>query len=394
VGVGYSSGASDVLEASDGGLVVREASSASIAAGDLAIPPDDKSLVTVSLDGYFRTWATHGSEQLLVHAPPDPAVEFEAGGRDLVLVGERGEIVSRADGRVLRTFPGFPAGSVFNICNSACFSGSPQLRWLTYVDSRAATPRVVELAGQTGRRVGVVTVPRLDAQGVAPNGKIVAAYVDNGRLLASLIDPRTGHRRALQTGASSPGCAATQPAFTPDSRLMAIIDGCIDLDVWNLRTGRIVRTIVLADRSNGAGARLTPDGRYALVTTLGGAFVRARIATGASIEIPGAAAEGNVLAIAPNGRWYAIGRQDGTVDVYDARSLRLVRHHQLIDPIESLAFSPDGGSLAVEDTSDTVRVWDTCSVCENPVALAALARRQTVRSLTEGERQTFNVGSS
>ena len=327
VAVGYSSGASDVLEAANGGLVVREASSASIAAGDLAIPPDDDSLVTVSLDGFFRTWATHGSEQLLVHAPADPAVAFTAGGRDLVLVGDRGEIVGGATGRVLRSFPGFPAGSVFNTCNSACFSASAQLRRLTYLAPDSLTPRIVEVDGDTGRRLASVTVPRLDAQGVAPNGEIVAAYVDDGRLVARLIDPQTGHVRALQAGSSSPGCAATEPAFTPDSRLMAIVDGCIDLDIWNLRTGRVVRTIVLSDRSNGAGAQLTPDGRYALVTVLGGAFVRARIATGASIEIPGAAAEGNVLAISPDGRWYAIGRQDGTVDVYDARHLRLVRHH-------------------------------------------------------------------
>jgi WD40 repeat protein len=120
--------------------------------------------------------------------------------------------------------------------------------------------------------------------------------------------------------------------------------------------------------------------------------VRARIATGANIEIPGAAAEGNVLAVSPDGHWYAIGRQDGTVDVYDARHLRLVRHHQLIDPIETLTFSPDSQALAVEDTSNTIRVWDTCAICENPAALAALAGADTVRRLTPGERATFNVG--
>jgi hypothetical protein len=31
-------------------------------------------------------------------------------------------------------------------------------------------------------------------------------------------------------------------------------------------------------------------------------------------------------------------------------------------------------------------------VCENPTALAALARADTVRRLSSGERATFNVG--
>jgi WD40 repeat protein len=78
--------------------------------------------------------------------------------------------------------------------------------------------------------------------------------------------------------------------------------------------------------------------------------------------------------------------------VYDARSLRLVRRHTLVNPVETLAFSPDSLELAVEDTSNIVRLWDTCAVCENPQRLAQLAVKQSVRSLTPGERATFNVG--
>ena len=389
--VGYSSGASDVLDARTGALVVREASSSSIAAGDLAIPPGDKSLVTVSLDGVFRTWATRGSEQIELRAPADPAVEFTPDGSQLVLVGNHGEIVDRHTGAVVRRFPGFPAVSVFNTCNSACFAASPGLRWLTYLDSRSATPRIVEIEGRTGRRVAAVSVPRLDAQGVAPDGRIVVASVDGARIFARVIEPRSGRVRNLQAGASSTGCAASTPSFTPDSRLMAIVDGCLHLVVWDLGTGRVTRTITLPDRPSGSGARLSPDGRSVLITVLGGAFVRADIASGKVVEVPGAQAEGNALAVSPDDHFYAIGRQDGTVDEYDARSLRLVRHHALSNAIETLVFSPDSRELAVEDTSNVVRVWDTCDVCENPSRLAALAARQSVRELTPGERATFNV---
>jgi WD40 repeat protein len=391
LGVGYSSGAADVLDARTGRLVVRDTSSSSIAAGDLAFPPGDDALVTVSLDGVFRTWVTRGSELLRLQAPPDPAVDFTPDGRDLVLVGAQGELADPRTGRVLRHFPGFPVAGVFNACNSACFAATPSLGRLTYLDPASPTPRIDEIDGRTGRRLASVTVPRLDAQGVAPDGRIVAAYVQSGRLFARVIQPGAGPPRDLQSAPSSDGCAATTPSFTPNSRLMAIVDGCIHLAVWDLGSGRLKRTILLPDRASGSGALLAPDGRYVLVTVLGGAFVRIDLRSGKVVEVPGAEAEGKVLAISPDGRFYAIGRQDGTADVYDAGSLRLVRHHTLVNAVQSLVFSPDSSELAVEDTSNVLRIWDTCAICENPARLSELAARESVRTLSPGERATFNV---
>jgi WD40 repeat protein len=147
----------------------------------------------------------------------------------------------------------------------------------------------------------------------------------------------------------------------------------------------------LPDRASGSGALLSPDGKYVLVAVLGGAFVRVDLASGKTAEIPGAETEGNVLAISPDGRFYAIGRQDGTVDEYDARSLQLVRQHMLGSAVQTLVFSPDSQELAVEDASHVVWVWDTCAACENPKRLSELAARESVRALTPGERATFNV---
>jgi class 3 adenylate cyclase/WD40 repeat protein len=401
VAIGYSQGAVDVLDAATGALVVRDAGSASIAAGWMAFPPGDRSLVTVSLDGVYRTWAARGSEQLRIQVPADPAMDFTPDGRDLVLVGNQGEIIDRHSGRVVRRFPGFPATTVFNFCSSACFSNTPYMGRLAYLDPNSASPRIIEIDGRTGQRVAAVTVPRVDAEGVAPDGTIVPAFVDRGRLFAFAIDPRTGARRALSSAPSSGGCAATTPAFTPDGRLMAIVDGCVHVAVWDLRSGRVVRTAVLPDRANASsaagggttasGARLAADGRYVLVAVEGGGLVRIDLADGSFAERPGTQTVAKALAVSPNGRFYAIGRGDGTVDEYDARTLQLVRHHVLDQPIQTLAFSPDSRELAVEDTSHVVWVWDTCDICENAHALATLAARESVRTLTPSERATFGL---
>lgn len=391
VAVGYSQGTTDVLDARTGRLVVRNASSAGIGAGDMAFPPGDRSLVTVALDGVIRTWAAHGGEQLRIDAPGDPAVDFTPDGRNLVLIGTHGKVVDRHTGRIVRRFPSLPAGSPFNSCATACFAASPQLRWLTYLDTNRTGFTIRELDGRTGRVVASANAARLDAQGVAPDGRIVATYVDGSRLFARVIDPGRARTQELPPSTSSDGCAGTTPSFTPDSRLMAIVDGCIHVVVWNLRRGVVKRVIVLPDRASGSPALLSPDGRYVLVTVIGGALVRVDLATGRAVVRPGAQTEGRALAISPNGRFYAIGRQDGTVDVYDARSLALVRHHTLAGAIQTLAFSPDSSALAVEESQDVVRVWDTCAACENPSRLAQLAARDSVRPLTSGERATFGV---
>jgi WD40 repeat protein len=380
-----------VLDATTGRLVVRHSSSAGIGAGDMAFPPGANSLVTVALDGVIRTWSARGSEQLRLQAPAAPAIDFTPDGRHLVLVGDHGEIVDRRTGRIVQRFPGFPARSVFHTCNSACFAASPQLRWLTFLDPTSAKFTIRKIEGRTGRLVATVTVPRLDTQGVAPDGRIVAAYVDGDRFFARVIDPRSGRIRDLPPSESSDGCAATTPSFTPDSRLMASVDGCTHVVVWNLQSGRVKRTIELPDRASGSGALLSPDGRYVLLTVLGGAFVRIDLASGKTVVRPGAQTEAKALAISPNGHFYAIGRQDGTVDVYDAGSLRLVRQHTVDSAIETLVFSPDSRDLAVEDTKNVLRIWDTCAVCQNPKRLAELAAQQSVRELTPDERTTFGV---
>jgi WD40 repeat protein len=389
VAVGYSSGAADVLDAATGRLVARDSSSSTTASGDLALAEGDKTLVTASLDGVLRTWSTGGTELLRLQAPADTTVDFTPDARDLVVLGNAGEIVDGRSGRVISTFPGFPAGSVFNYCNS-CYSASPQLQWLTYLDPNSATTRILEIDGRTGHQVAAVPVPRLDAQGVAPDGRIVVTYDDGDRFAAQLIDPRSGRVQDLPSGTTDDGCIATTPSFTPDSRLAAIVDGCIHVGVWDLRAGRLIRTVVLPEPASASGV-VTPDGRYVLAGVSGGGFVRADLDTGAVVQVPGAQAAVNVIASSPDGRFYAIGREDGTVDEYDARSLRLVRRHTLQDAIQTVVFSPDSQLLAIEDTANTVRVWDTCAICENPGKLAASAVGKSVRSLTPGERATFNV---
>ncbi len=341
--------------------------------------------MTLSLDGLLRLWSAQGSERLRMQAPPETTLAFAPQGKDLILFGSHGEIVNDA-GRTLRSFPGV-AG--FTSC-ATCFSATPGLGLLTYLDPNSKEPRVIEIEGRTGRPVAAVTVQRLEAQGVAPDGTIAADYVEDDRLAAELVDPQDGAVRQLEPGTTETGCTSGQPSFSADGSLMAISDGCVHVDVWDVRSGRLIRAITLPEHGSST-ALLTPDGRYVLVPIAVGTFARADLSSGAVEEVPGAQAASTALAVSPNGRYYAIGREDGSVDEYDARTLRLIRHHELENPIKTIVFSPDSSELAVEDISDVVRVWDSCEICENPTQLARRAAAESVRPLTASERATFGV---
>ena len=45
-----------------------------------------------------------------------------------------------------------------------------------------------------------------------------------------------------------------------------------------------------------------------------------------------------------------------------------------------MAFSPDSTDLAVEDTSNVVRVWDTCDICQNAKLLLQRAAAACARN--------------
>jgi WD40 repeat protein len=252
--------------------------------------------------------------------------------------------------------------------------------------------RIREVAARTGRTAGVFAVPRLDSPGVLSNGQIIDAYVDGTVLRVRIIDRRTGRSRALQPGPAGDGNYAVTPAATPDGRLIAVGDNGYRIDVWNARSGRLIRSTLLPEAAaSGASAVPAPNGRFVLVNVLGGAYVRIDLGTGRSEELPGQGVEGTALAISPDSRYYAIGHADGTINLYNAQTLRVVRVHKLNSSVLNVVFSPNSRELAAEDTNHVLEVWDTCAICENPHALARAASKASIRTLTTGERATFGV---
>jgi WD40 repeat protein len=157
--------------------------------------------------------------------------------------------------------------------------------------------------------------------------------------------------------------------FSPDGNLLASgsVDGII---LWNVLTHQPINRS-LTDRICGVNSvAFSPDGGI-LASGSGNPFLcRERhghitvwdVATGQPIDQPftGYAAVMSSVAFGPDGKTLASGSNDGTIILWD-----ITTHQRLGQPltkytgsIYSVAFSPDGGILALANEENSVILWD------------------------------------
>src|SRR5262245_58231903 len=158
------------------------------------------------------------------------------------------------------------------------------------------------------------------------------------------------------------GCSVQSVAFSPDGKTLASTHNDSTIQLWDLKTGRLIRSfaghtghvpaiVFSPDGKTLAGG--SPDQTVKLWEVSSGRFIRAFKGHSDSVYS---------VVFSPDGKTIASGSHDRTVKLWEVSSGRLIRSfegHKSF--VHAIAFSPDGKTLASGSYDNTLKLWDVGS---------------------------------
>jgi WD40 repeat protein len=253
-----------------------------------------------------------------------------------------------------------------------------------FVDNR--TPEAVRLWDPaTGRQRGALSLPvgvGLHCLAVAPDGRTAAAGCSAG--MVCVWDLAAGRERlTLFTNAADEArwrgvtallkllptkdkfkTTVRAVAFSPNGRLLATANDDGRVQFWDATSGQELR-LVCDDHRDTPALAFAPDGAT-LVLNRGAVLELWDVASGQlQKSLEGHTAAVRSVAYSADGRFLAVGGDDGAVKLWDlaaGREPALLAGHR--DRVAALAFSPDGRTLASGGHDFVVRLWHVPTVQE------------------------------
>ena len=370
--------------------------------------PDGDSVLTASADGIVRLWRAIGVEQSFQTVPlaggPEQIV-FDTDGIETVSSGQPVVFSSPVDGGRATHKAAFPHVQTVVLSADGRFAlglggtgassvGATQVGPLTIWDTRT---------GRLVRTLPAQILPSGSPEPVTFSWNDASIALDSGTggpmAGAAILSVATGRTVQLQGAvvACGAGSSPNSFAFSRDDRRVAGADFCGYADVWDTRTGRLLRQV--DEGGEVSDVDLSPDGSRLLVSSWDSRATIWSVATGHRlVNLIGDTQGLFGTAFSPDGSLVATSSLDQTVRIWNAYTGQVLRVLSFPDGQWPLVFNSDGSKFAVAETNpapgapDIVRVFDTCPACTNAHALLSLAARHATNQLTVLERTVVDAG--
>lgn len=203
-----------------------------------------------------------------------------------------------------------------------------------------------------------------EAVGFSPAGDLLMAGLnfDEGFPKLALWDPIT---HDFNNKLDSPLIAPLGVAFSPDGKKLIAGDNGGNVTLWDIKTREVINHLDFGTNGFISSLVFSPDGEMIAI----GGFapeVDVNLWNGQSPEISASTLNVSVygessIAFAPNGNTIAVGDTFGAITLWDARTRDFVKWTSTSTSVDSVAFTADGKELATTSRDGKIFLWDVKS---------------------------------
>jgi WD40 repeat protein len=346
----------------------------------------------VATFGTFPVWDRWRTGTALMQMPAKPEEEqfthfaFTADGTQIVLCGRKGaRWIEARTGKAVRWTPWTTDPKYPYFTHPVAVTRDGRLCLTTGGPEGARTLTLRETA--TGHAWPEFVLPK----GEAGYGECTALSPDGTRVVyvahaaVHVWDPPAGTPAATFAFVGPDGGPMghySSTAFSADGRLLFVGTSSGEIRRYDLANNAELPRLS-GHRGQVTGVHPTADGKRLVSAGWDGRVRRFDLESGAELAAPDGYGHRVFLAGSPGGSRLAVGDSYGRLDVFDGGG-RPVRSLQAAGPnLGSLAFHPDGRTLAAYDHGGKVRFWNTADWSEQaPLDLGLAADDRSALRLT------------